>query len=303
MKVRVMKSLILALAILLSGPAVFSSETRPNPGEKDVIVDSVRYDTRAGYPLHLYVIRPADADSLLPCILYVPGSAWKKQGMQRAVRLMKQLARKGFAVACVEYRPCSVSLFPAQVEDVKTATRYLRLHASAYGLDTDNFFAWGSSSGAHVLLLQALTQDSALLDNGSMSDVSCRVNAVVDYYGPTELVREFRIKDGYQENPDANGGLLLGDPVWEKRDVALKASPLYYVHPYAVPVFVVHGDQDKVVPLEQATLFIARMEECGAPFEYLLLEGEAHGSAGFWTGEMFDKVAAFFRKNMIKATR
>ena len=298
-----MKSLILALAILLSGPAVFSSETRPNPGEKDVIVDSVRYDTRAGYPLHLYVIRPADADSLLPCILYVPGSAWKKQGMQRAVRLMKQLARKGFAVACVEYRPCSVSLFPAQVEDVKTATRYLRLHASAYGLDTDNFFAWGSSSGAHVLLLQALTQDSALLDNGSMSDVSCRVNAVVDYYGPTELVREFRIKDGYQENPDANGGLLLGDPVWEKRDVALKASPLYYVHPYAVPVLVVHGDQDKVVPLEQATLFIARMEECGAPFEYLLLEGEAHGSAGFWTGEMFDKVAAFFRKNMIKATR
>ena len=298
-----MKSLILALAILLSGPAVFSSETRPNPGEKDVIVDSVRYDTRAGYPLHLYVIRPADADSLLPCILYVPGSAWKKQGMQRAVRLMKQLARKGFAVACVEYRPCSVSLFPAQVEDVKTATRYMRLHASAYGVDTDNFFAWGSSSGAHVLLLQALTQDSALLDNGSMSDVSCRVNAVVDYYGPTELVREFRIKDGYQENPDANGGLLLGDPVWEKRDVALKASPLYYVHPYAVPVLVVHGDQDKVVPLEQATLFIARMEECGAPFEYLLLEGEAHGSAGFWTGEMFDKVAAFFRKNMIKATR
>ena len=298
-----MKSLILALAILLSGPAVISSETRPNPGEKDVIVDSVRYDTRAGYPLHLYVIRPADADSLLPCILYVPGSAWKKQGMQRAVRLMKQLARKGFAVACVEYRPCSVSLFPAQVEDVKTATRYMRLHASAYGVDTDNFFAWGSSSGAHVLLLQALTQDSALLDNGSMSDVSCRVNAVVDYYGPTELVREFRIKDGYQENPDANGGLLLGDPVWEKRDVALKASPLYYVHPYAVPVFVVHGDQDKVVPLEQATLFISRMEECGAPFEYLLLEGEAHGSAGFWTGEMFDKVAAFFRKNMIKATR
>ena len=298
-----MKSLILALAILLSGPAVFSSETRPNPGEKDVIVDSVRYDTRADYPLHLYVIRPADADSLLPCILYVPGSAWKKQGMQRAVRLMKQLARKGFAVACVEYRPCSVSLFPAQVEDVKTATRYLRLHASAYGLDTDNFFAWGSSSGAHVLLLQALTQDSALLDNGSLPGVSCRVNAVVDYYGPTELVREFRIKDGYQENPDANGGLLLGDPVWEKRDVALKASPLYYVHPYAVPVLVVHGDQDKVVPLEQATLFIARMEECGAPFEYLLLEGEAHGSAGFWTGEMFDKVAAFFRKNMIKAAR
>ena len=209
--------------------------------EKDVAVDTVCYDTQAGYPLHLYVIRPADADTLLPCVLYVPGSAWKKQGMRGAVRQMMPLARRGFAVTCVEYRPCSVSLFPAQVEDVKTATRYMRLHASDFGVDTDNFFAWGSSSGAHVFL-------------------------------------------------------LLGDPVWEKRDIALKASPLYYVHPYAVPVFVVHGDQDKVVPLEQATSFVDRMEECGAPFEYLLLEGEAHGTAGFWTGEMFDKVAAFFRK-------
>lgn len=227
--------------------------------EKDVAVDTVCYDTQAGYPLHLYVIRPADADTLLPCVLYVPGSAWKKQGM--------------------------------------------RLHASDFGVDTDNFFAWGSSSGAHVFLLQPLTQDTPLLDNGSLPGVSCRVKAVVDYYGPTELVREFRIKDGNQENPDANGGLLLGDPVWEKRDIALKASPLYYVHPYAVPVFIVHGDQDKVVPLDQATSFVARMEECGAPFEYLLLEGEAHGTAGFWTGEMFDKVAAFFRRYMIKSVR
>ena len=298
-----MKYIILALAVLLSGPAVIASEANPDPVEKEVTVDTVRYDTRAGYPLHLYVIRPADADSLLPCVLYVPGSAWKKQRMRGAVRQMMPLARRGFAVACVEYRPCSVSLFPAQVEDIKTATRYMRLHASAYGVDIDNFFAWGSSSGAHVFLLQALTQDSPLLDNGGLPGVSCRVNAVVDYYGPTELVREFRIRDGYQENPDANGGLLLGDPVWEKRDVALKASPLYYVHPYAVPVLVVHGDKDKVVPLEQATSFVARMEECGAPFEYLLLEGEGHGTAGFWTGEMFDKVASFFWQYMVETAR
>ena len=211
---------------------------------------------------------------------------------------MIPLARRGFVVVCVEHRPCTVSLFPAQVEDVKTATRYLRQDASEFGVDPDCIFAWGSSSGAHILLMQALTQDSDLLDSGSLPGVSCRVKAVVDYYGPTELVREFRIKDGYQENPDGNGGLLLGDPVWEKRDIALKASPLYYVHPFAVPVFVVHGDRDQVVPLEQATSFIARMEECGAPYEFLLLEGEGHGTAGFWSEEMYDRVAAFFLKEM-----
>ena len=292
--------LLLAAAFLLT----FSHRSSAQETESSVIVSSVKYDSLYSYNAQLYIIRPVGKDGVsgkeekLPCIMYVQGSAWKKQNMAAAVRRMIPMAGKGYVVACVEYRPCSEALFPAQAEDAKTATRFMRAHADEYGIDPDIIFAWGGSSGGHTVLLQSLTQDSDLLDNGHLGEYPCSVRAVVDYFGPSELVREFRIREGYQERPDANGGMLLGDPVWEKRDIALKASPLYYVHPYAVPTFIVHGDRDEVVPLEQGTSLAERFRECGAPYELLILKGEAHGTPGFWTEEMYSKVDAFFRKHL-----
>ena len=265
-------------------------------GEDGVVIDTVRYDTSYDYPSHLYIIRPAGVEGKLPCIMYVKGSAWKKQNMKEAVRRMTVMARMGYVVACVEYRPCSVALFPAQVEDFKTAVRFMRAHADEYGVDTGNMFSWGGSSGGHTVLLSAFTQDSRLLDSGRLGEWSCEVKAVVDCYGPSELVYEFRIESGVQRDPDANGGLLLGDPVEEKRDVALKASPMYYVHPCSVPLFVLHGDSDKVVPVAQSRWLVERCRECGTPCEYLEIPGAGHGTAEFWTPETYARVDAFFRR-------
>ena len=264
-------------------------------GQPAVKVDTVLYDPATSYPNKLLIISPADVSAPCPCILYVKGSAWRKQSMAAAVRRMIPMAEKGYVVACVEYRPCSEALFPAQVEDSKTAARYMRAHAAEYAVDPDRIYAWGSSSGGHTVLLHALTQDGSLLDSGRLGEWSCKVRAVVDYYGPSELVREFRIENGYQRDPDANGGLLLGDPVWDKRDVALRASPLYYVNPFAVPTFIVHGDGDKVVPLDQSEDLAARYRECGASCDFLVLPGEGHGTAGFWTPELYDRVDTFLR--------
>ena len=278
-----------AVALLLGGVSLRAA----GPA---VIIDTVRYDTSYDYPAHLYIIRPAGVQGKLPCIMYVKGSAWKKQDMKAGLRYVSPMALKGYVIACVEYRPCSEALFPAQVEDCKTATRYMRAHADEFGVDTDNFFAWGGSSGGHTVLLHALTQDSKLLDPLRLGEWSCEVNAVVDYYGPTELVYEFRIENGEQRSPDSNGGLLLGNPVAEKRDIALKASPLYYVHPYQVPIFVLHGDKDPLVPVEQSQWFVDRCRECGAPCEYKEIPGARHGTAEFWTEEVLSEVDAFFRK-------
>ena len=263
-------------------------------------VDTIVYATPGGYPLHMYLVRPETSAQPLPCIVLVPGSAWKKQRMAGCMKSAAPMVRRGYAVACVEYRPCNVALFPAQVEDSKTATRYLRQRADKFGIDGRNIFAWGGSSGAHTVLLHAFTQDFSLLDMEPGDPVSCRVNAVVDFCGPTELVHEFRITKGYQENPDANGGLLLGDPVEEKRDVALKASPLYYVHPYVVPVLVIHGDADKTVPLEQALWLIDRMKECGARVESVIIPGQGHGGGAFLKEEMFDRCDEFLRSCMVR---
>ena len=268
--------------------------------EKDIVIDTLVYARPGGYPLNMYLVRPSAGQEPLPCIVFVPGSAWKKQRMGGSLKYAVPMARRGFAVACVEYRPCSVALFPAQVEDAKTAVRFLRRRAEAFRVDPANIFAWGTSSGAHTLLLLAFSQDSALMDREPADPVPCMVNAVVDFYGPTELVHEFRITKGYQENPDANGGLLLGDPVEQKRDVALKASPLYYVHPYAVPVLAVHGDADKVVPVEQTYWMKERMEECGARVESLILPGQGHGGAAFLGADVLDRCEAFIRSCMAR---
>ncbi len=291
-----MKRLLIILLGVFCG-ALSLAAAKPEV-KNGVTIDTIRYASPGGYPLHLYLIRPAEHSGPLPCIIHVPGSAWKKQRMAGSLKAMTPVARRGYAVACVEYRPCDVALFPAQVEDAKTATRFMRRKAKKYGIDPENIFAWGSSSGAHTVLLQAFTQDSDMMDPEPGSKTSCRVNAVIDFYGPTELVYEFRISKGYQENPDANGGLLLGNPVEQKRDVALKASPLYYVNPYVVPVLVVHGDVDKVVPPEQSHWLIARMQECGAHVESLLLPGQGHGGKAFKTEELYDRCDAFLRSYM-----
>lgn len=287
------KHITLLILFLLGGTV--AATAKPRGEESGVKIDTIRYAAPGGYPLHLYLIRPAEVREKLPVIVYVPGSAWKKQRMAGSLKVMTPMARRGYAVACVEYRPCSVALFPAQVEDAKTATRFLRKNAGKYKLDSRNLFAWGSSSGGHTVLLQAFTQESFLLDPEPGAKQSCKVNAVIDYYGPSELVHEFRITEGKQENPDDNGGLLLGNPVNEKRDVALKASPLYYVNPYVVPVFVVQGEADKVVPPEQSRWLVARMQECGARVESLFLPEQGHGGKAFWTAELYDRCDAFLQ--------
>ena len=405
-----MKRFTIIIALLLAAATGLQAQEDPA-----VRIDTIQYAIHSDYPLHLYLARPLnekdenapvgrqDNGSVrqgLPCIIYVPGSAWKKQRMERSLHSVIKMAKMGYAAASVEYRPCNVALFPAQVADAKTATRYLREHAAELGLDSRNFFAWGSSSGGHTVLLQAFTQDSALLDVDSSypgsnpaagntsttasssypgstqtassypgsnpaagntsttasssypgattatgsdtpsattaassdypgattatgsstpsaatatastsatgsttaangSPTSCKVNAVVDYYGPSELVHEFQIQDSY-DDPAREHGLLLGDPLHEKRDVALKASPLYYVHPYVVPVFIVHGDADKVVPLEQTLWLEERLKECGASYECVILEGQKHGGPAFWAPELLDRIDAFLKSNMVK---
>ena len=289
------KKLISYAIALLSGALLHLFAAEPLT-DSLVNVSKVRYDPQSEYPAYLYIMRSKEATGKLPCIVYIHGSAWKKQNMASAQKRAGKMVDKGYVVACLEYRPCSFALFPAQVEDSKTAVRYMRAHAAEYGVDPTNIFLWGTSSGGHTALLHAVSEDAPQMDNGLLGEWSCKVNAVVDYYGPTELVKEFRIEDGAQHEPDRNGGLLLGDLSEDKRDFARTASPLYYVHAGMPPVFVVHGDKDKVVPLEQSEWIIERFKECGVSHEYLLLPGEAHGSPGFWTDAMYDRMDGFFRQ-------
>lgn len=265
--------------------------------DKDgVSLQKQRYDEASEYPGQLYIFRPAHVKGDLPCVVHIIGSSWKEQDMKLAEPRARKLAAMGYVVASMQYRPCSMALFPAQIEDSKTAVRFMRAHAKEYGVDTCNVFLWGGSSGAHTALMHAITQNGDQMDNGHLGEWSCKVNAVAEYYGPTELVKLFRLDQDPPGNPILGGGLLLGDPVDGKMAEAIAASPLYYVNPDMPPVLVAHGDSDTVVPVEQGTLLIEQLEANGVTHEAYILPGDDHGTDGFWTAEMYGRLDAFFKK-------
>jgi acetyl esterase/lipase len=132
--------------------------------------------------LDLYL--PEKSRHSLPLIIWIHGGAWT--GGDKADCPARRLLQRGYAVASINYRLSNEAIFPAQIEDCKAAIRWLRAHAKQYGLDADHFGAWGSSAGGHLVALLGTTGDLKQFDKGDNLDFSSRVQAVCDFYGPTD---------------------------------------------------------------------------------------------------------------------
>lgn len=256
---------------------------------KDVV-----YATKDGQDLKLQIVLPQpydDEQKRFPCILYVRGSAWMKQQLYTDVPQISALAKRGYVVAIVEYRPSEVATFPAQRNDALSAVEYMREHADEYGVDDKNLFVWGSSSGAHTALFTGLH-----LNNDTLP----AINGIIAYFPPTDLLH---LKDdptaaskGDATSPE--GLLIGGKAVWEAPEKAREASPLYYIREAAdlPPVLLAHGTMDRVVPFSQADALANELEKYGREYEFYALRRADHGSWQFWTPEMIDCVDAFIRR-------
>lgn len=258
---------------------------------KDVV-----YATKEGQPLKLQIVLPQpydDGQERFPCVLFVRGSAWMKQRLYSEVPQISALAKRGYVVAIVEYRPSEVATFPAQRNDALSAVEYMREHADEYRVDDKNLFVWGSSSGAHTALFTGLH-----LDNDSLP----AINGIIAYFPPTDLLH---LKDdptaaskGDATSPE--GLLIGGKAVWEAPEKAREASPLYYIRDAAdlPPVLLAHGTMDRVVPFSQSDALANELEKYGREYEFYALCRADHGSWQFWTPEMLDRVDAFIRKHL-----
>ena len=263
---------------------------------KLIYLKDVVYATKDGQDLTLQIVLPQpydDEQKRFPCILYVRGSAWMKQQLYADVPQISALAKRGYVVAIVEYRPSEVATFPAQRNDALSAVEYMREHADEYRVDNKNLFVWGSSSGAHTVLFTGLHLDNDLLP---------AINGIIAYFPPTDLLH---LKDdptaaskGDATSPE--GLLIGGKAVWEAPEKARKASPLYYIKDAddLPPVLLAHGTMDRVVPFSQADALANELEKYGREYEFFALRRADHGSWQFWTPEMIDRVEAFIRKHL-----
>lgn len=246
---------------------------------KDIV-----YGNSGGVDLKLDLARPDTSDSPLPLLIFIHGGGWQTGDKSDFEPMVRQFASSGYVAVSVNYRVTPEHPWPAQIEDVKCAVRYLRTNAAKYAIDPERFAAAGHSAGAHLaLLLGLMDPKDGFEGDGGNPAVSSRVQAVVNVSGPTDL-RVWRALPEAQAEAKAVTGKdfedLLADfagTVDRSAPVIAEASPITYVDADAPPVLTLHGSADPVVPVGQAELLHAALDGAGLKnHKLVVLEGADH---------------------------
>jgi acetyl esterase/lipase len=235
----------------------------------------VTYCIANGVDLKMDIYFPSPLPNIPgPATVYVHGGSWRAGDKTRGEGTMEvpELTRRGYVVAAVNYRLAPTYKFPAQIEDVKCAVRYLRANADMLNIDSNRIGAWGGSAGGHLVALLGLTNPSAGLEgNGGFNNVSSRVQAVVDFYGPADLTRP-----DFAENHAVVYSAVFG--ATSREDAVLKrASPVSYVSKDCPPFLLVHGSEDKTVLPNQSEELYYRLTAVGVPANLIIVRNGGHG--------------------------
>ncbi|MDA8745712.1 alpha/beta hydrolase [Rubripirellula amarantea] len=256
-------------------------------------------DAHPRQTLDLFV--PEQSDGPVPLIIWVHGGGWAAGSKDSCPPLRSGYTQRGYAVASIGYRLSGDAVFPAQIEDCKAAVRWLRAHSKQYNLDSEHFAAWGSSAGGHLVALLGTSGHETSFDVGDHLDQSSRVQAVCDYYGPTDLLQmdshaipSAVLKHNSPRSPESR---LIGGPILENKDKAARVNPIPYITKDAPPFLIVHGDQDPTVAHHQSQLLYNALKEAGVRVRFHTLEGAGHGN-GFGGPELDAMVQGFFDQHL-----
>jgi acetyl esterase/lipase len=276
-------SLFAAAALFAADPTVTTSYDVP-------------FTTAGGAELRMDIAQPAMGDGPFPAILVIHGGAWHEGGREENHRYLLALARRGYVAASPQYRFCPRDTFPAQLEDVKAAVRFLRSNAKALKVDPDRIGAMGFSAGGHLALLLGMTGPTDGFDGPAARGIpSARVQAVVDFFGPADL--------GAKDFSDTARGFvqcLIGAPAAEKPELAAKASPVTYVGSGDAPVLVFHGSRDTLLPPSQTVALMEKLSAAGVEGRVEFLLGAEHGWQGAEWERTWKETIEFFDATLKK---
>ncbi|MCW9712316.1 alpha/beta hydrolase [Aliifodinibius salicampi] len=220
------------------------------------VTKDIRYKEGGSDAWKLDLAMPANIGSgLRPALVIVHGGGWRAGSKSVDVyqKMMVDYAQQGYVTININYRLLDEAKFPACIEDVKTAVRWLRAHADKYQVDPDRIGAYGHSAGAHLAMMLAMAPESAGLEGEGWNEYSSMVNVAAAGSPPTELGRDMpRAKEEWWPI-----GYIAGD------------------HP---PLFLIQGTEDSVVRPELTKDFVDKMKGAGADIKYMELEG-GHGVA------------------------
>ena len=245
-----------------------------------------------GRSLKADIFLPPLEEKSRPAVLFIHGGGWIEGDRSQLRGYGILLARLGFVCMCNSYRLSNESIWPAQVQDVNCAIRYLRANATDLGLDPDRIGVSGNSAGGHLSLMAAATNyDQIFEGEGGSNEVSSEIKAVCAIYPPT-TIRQLEML-----NPLENAFLMLMGKEAKKEDFD-KASPLNYVTEDYPPCMLIHGSTDSVVRLKDSTKFYEKLIEFNRPASLHIFSEEEHAFDGEpdYGRAVADLQALFFKK-------
>jgi acetyl esterase/lipase len=259
--------------------------------ERDIV-----YATNGERKMLLDVYRPK-SDGPLPLVIWIHGGAWD-WGNQYRSNPMVALIERGYAVSGINYTKSREEIFPAVINDCRAVVSFLRLNAERFNLDPKRFGAAGDSAGGHLTALLATVGDTEeFMKHPVTKQASSAIQAASPWSGPTDFLKlnDVKCHQDYSQKHSAPSR-LIGQPIKEAPEKCRRANPITYISKGDPPCFIVHGDADFVVPLNQSELLHAALEKAGVPSTLYVVKG---GNHGFSKGEesedeIVERVADFF---------
>jgi acetyl esterase/lipase len=242
-------------------------------------------------PLRLDLYRPAGAPGPRPLVLFVHAGAWHT-GDRRNLGayenwpgVLAALAARGYVVASVEYRLSGEARFPAALDDIRTAIRWLRSRAELYGIDRRRAVVWGGSAGGQLAALAGTACNTSPSIAAAYPGESDCVQGVVAWYGLFDLagyVSQLKTRGTpAQGGVDIALGRFLGCSLSNcPPEFLALASAGTYVDSTDPPVLLIHGVEDRVAPIQQSRDFVRRLTSRGVAVELLALPGVDHHFIG-----------------------
>lgn len=275
-------------------------------------VHDVEYARPGGVPRVLQILIPSSrnakapkgerpASRFYPCIVYVQGSAWMTQDVYANLPCVARLADRGYVVAVVQHRESGVGVFPDPVRDARNAVRFMRVHASEYGVDPTRMVVMGDSSGGHTATYAGILHDDDT-EHNLFPGVSAEVSCIVNYYGSTD----FTIEDANPSTPDHNlptspeGRVMGGIDLNENREARELLTVKCNIDESTLmaPIVSFHGTKDRTVNTRCSVLLHQHLVRTGHDSTLYLLRGADHGGPEFWTPEVLDIVDEFMRAHL-----
>lgn len=268
-------------------------------------------DAMVYHQLDIYL--PKEEKAKYPVIVAIYGSAWFSNNLKESAfnTFGESLLNAGFALVTPNHRSSYDAKYPAQIHDIKAVIRFVRANAEQYQFDTSFIGITGFSSGGHLSALAGTTGGIKTYTVGSITmdiegnvgpyiSYSSSVDAVVDWFGPTDLLKMDSCETSSvidHNSPTAPEAVLIGGLVQQNKEKATLANPITFVDPNDPPFLIFHGDKDPLVSYCQSEMLFNALKKAGILSQYVLVPGGQHGP-GLFEKKYFDMMVDFFLKQI-----